>query len=99
MENSTLNNLGNTLEGSLMQTNAYANVGMSERYVSLGTGAFIALKGVSNIFSSPMLALLELGIGGSLLYRGITGYCPLKEKLENQSVQPVLNSAIPTEAY
>jgi uncharacterized membrane protein len=85
MNNSMMNRLGNTLEGSLMQHNDHANVGKSERVVSLGTGAFIALKGITNLFSHPMIALTELGVGGALLYRGVTGNCPIKEKLENQS--------------
>lgn len=84
MENSMMNKMGNTLEGSLMQYNPDANVSKSERYLSLGTGAFIALKGISNIFSHPLIALTELGIGGSLLYRGVTGYCPMKAMLEEQ---------------
>ena len=84
MENSMINRIGNTMDGSLLQDNPDANVSRSERYLSLGTGAFIALKGITNIFSHPLIALTELGIGSLLLYRGTTGYCPMKEMLEDK---------------
>ena len=71
------------MENSLLQENPFANIGRSERLLSVGTGAFIALKGISNLFSHPLLALGELGIGGALLYRGITGYCAITAMAEN----------------
>mgnify|MGYP003575261127 CR=1 FL=1 len=85
-----INKVGDSLKTSLMHDHPNANVDKSERYVSLGTGAFIALKGIGNIFSHPLLAVSELAIGGALLYRGMTGYCPVKNMLENQtrSAQP-----------
>ncbi|MEJ6980778.1 DUF2892 domain-containing protein [Pedobacter sp. P351] len=82
MENSIINRLSDTLNSSILQENENANVGTSERIISVGAGAFIALKGISNIFSHPLLALTELGSGGLLLYRGLTGYCPVKDKFE-----------------
>ena len=89
MENSMMNKIGNTLEGSLMQYNPDANVSMSERYLSLGTGAFITLKGITNIFSHPLIALTELGLGGALMYRGVTGYCPVKAMMEDQPEESI----------
>jgi hypothetical protein len=106
MENSIINRVSDTLSNSsLLQESANANVGTTERAISIGAGAFIALKGVTNLFSSPLLALSELGVGGALLYRGVTGYCPVKEKLDEQeraaqnSTQPVPTTALPTESY
>ncbi|WP_423148440.1 YgaP family membrane protein [Rubrolithibacter danxiaensis] len=78
-----INRIGESLEDSLLQPNVNANISKSERYVSIGTGAFIALKGITNLFSSPLLALGELAIGGALLYRGVTGYCAITDRLEN----------------
>ena len=75
---SMINQIGDSLEGSLLQPNDSANIEKSERLVSVGAGAFIGLKGISNVFSNPLLAIVELGIGGALLYRGVTGYCPVK---------------------
>ena len=98
-----INKVSETLNKNVLQQNPNANVEKSERLVSLGAGAFIALKGLTNVFSHPWLAIAELGVGGSLLYRGVTGYCPVKEKLENDSdfstSVHVPQSAMPTEAY
>lgn len=104
MENSIINNLTDTLNSSILQENANANVGKSERIVSVGAGAFIALKGITNVFSHPLIALTELGLGGALLYRGITGYCPVKEKMDEQENSYITSptvpvSAMPTETY
>jgi hypothetical protein len=102
MNNSIISNLTNSLEGSVLQYNENANVGKTERIISVGTGAFIALKGITNLFSSPLLALAELTIGGGLLYRGVTGYCAVKEQIDrdDEGYNAVGNERIiATEAY
>lgn len=83
MNTSIINQAGDVLEHSLLQENPFANIGRSERLLSVGTGTFIALKGLSNLFSHPLIALGELGIGGALLYRGITGFCAITDMAEN----------------
>jgi hypothetical protein len=40
-------------------------------------------KGVNDIFSKPSNAVWELIIGGALIYRGATGYCAIKDKIES----------------
>jgi hypothetical protein len=106
MENSMINKVSDTLNSSILQENVNGNVGKSERIVSIGSGAFIALKGISNVFSHPYLAMTELGLGGALLYRGLTGYCPVKQKMENMAREdaPLTSptvpvTAMPTESY
>jgi hypothetical protein len=74
----SITELRNTLEETLLQPNENANVEKSERVVSILTGTFILWRGLTNIFSSPVIALGEVAIGGSLLHRGVTGYCPVK---------------------
>lgn len=91
-------NRARNITSSMIQDNPMANVEMFERYVSLGTGAFITLKGVTNIFAHPWIAMTEFAVGGTLLYRGITGNCPVKERFENQP-DPISAGAMPTEAY
>lgn len=71
------------LKDSLLQNNPNANVGKTDRIISIGTGSYILFKGITNLFSSPLLALTEVSIGGGLLYRGITGYCAVKEVVDN----------------
>lgn len=78
----SINKLKDTLEDSLLQPNVNANIDKSERIISLVTGAFIFSKGIGNLFSHPLLALSEAGIGAFLLQRGVTGHCMLKEMTE-----------------
>jgi len=99
MDNSLINKVSDAIDSSVLQPNPHANVEKSERLISVGAGAFIALKGLTNVFSHPLLALAEIGIGGSLLYRGITGYCPIKEKLEGDRVIVTPARAVSVEVY
>lgn len=89
----SISELRNTLEETLLQPNENANVEKSERVVSILTGTFILWRGLTNIFSHPVIALGEVAIGGSLLHRGVTGYCPVKAVAEqecNQEPQTIL---------
>jgi len=103
MSNAIINKVSDTLDSKVLQYNPDANAEKSERLVSIGAGAFITLKGITNVFSHPFLALAELGIGGTLLYRGLTGYCAVKDKLEDHEFEgpnvPVSERALPTEIY
>lgn len=99
MDNSIMNRVSEVLNTSILQHNPDANIDKSERLVSVGTGAFITLKGLTNLFSHPYLAVTELGIGGALLYRGVTGYCIVKDQMERSTVTHVPQSAMPVEAY
>lgn len=63
------------------------NMNKSEKLVSIGAGAFILIKGLTNIKSNPLLAVAELAVGGGLMARGLSGYCPLKEIIENNNLQ------------
>jgi len=82
----SISKLTDTLEDSLLQPNENANVDKSERVLSLITGAYIFCKGITNLFSHPVIAMSEALIGGALLHRGVTGYCALKAMNEKQNV-------------
>jgi len=58
------------------------NVVNSERLLSIGSGIFITINGITKLFSNPLLAMAELGVGAMLLDRGITGHCVIKEATE-----------------
>lgn len=68
--------------GSILYPDSYANIAKSERIVSAAFGTFMFWKGAKEIFSNPSNAVWELIIGGALLYRGATGYCAIKDKIE-----------------
>ncbi|TCK85172.1 YgaP family membrane protein [Albibacterium bauzanense] len=65
----------------IVQSTENVNISTSERIVSVATGGFILWKGMKDIFSKPSNSVWEVALGGALLYRGVTGYCKVKDKL------------------
>ena len=57
------------------------NVGQTERMVSVGLGAFLLSSGLNNLTSHPIRGLVRTIIGGALLYRGVSGNCPMYSAL------------------
>jgi uncharacterized membrane protein len=53
------------------------NVGQTERMVNVGLGAFLLSSGLNKLTSHPIKGLLRTLVGGALLYRGVSGYCPV----------------------
>jgi uncharacterized membrane protein len=53
---------------------ARANVGSTERTISIAAGAILALTGLAK--RSPV-GLVLAAIGGGLIYRGVSGQCPV----------------------
>lgn len=84
--------LTDAVKGPLLQENENANVNMPERILSLVAGAVITYKGISQITKHPLIALQEAMVGGVLLYRGATGYCPVYSRLGKDSTDtPAIN--------
>ncbi|WP_442796092.1 YgaP family membrane protein [Pelobium manganitolerans] len=75
-----------SLEDTLLKEDIFTNISRTERILSMASGSYIFLKGVSNIFSSPLLATTELILGFGLLQRGVTGHCPVTERLEKSKL-------------
>ena len=48
------------------------NVGPNERAVSVAAGGILALLGLSR---ASLPGLLVAGVGGAMIYRGVTGHC------------------------
>jgi len=64
--------------GQVRPGNDSGNVGDTERYLSMGAGALLALGGLSRgTLGGLGLALL----GGGLLYRGMSGHCHLYQAM------------------
>ena len=80
MYNSTIK----PLKDSESENSFTSNIAKSERFVSIGTGLFITLSGITRLFSNPWLAITEIGVGALLLDRGISGYCVVKDLTEKQ---------------
>lgn len=61
------------------------NVGDGERTVSVAAGAIIGLLGLSR---GTLPGLLGAAVGGALVYRGVTGSCPMYRSLGLDSTEP-----------
>ena len=53
------------------------NVNQTERMISVGLGAFLLSSGLGNLTRHPIKGLLRTIVGGALLYRGVSGHCPM----------------------
>ncbi len=53
------------------------NVGWPERLISSTLGSLILNSGLRNLTHHPVKGLLKTTLGGYLLYRGLSGNCPL----------------------
>lgn len=61
------------------------NVGDSERAVSVAAGAIIGLLGLSR---GSLPGLLGAAVGGALVYRGLTGTCPMYRATGTDTTEP-----------
>lgn len=61
------------------------NVNMPERLLSVLGGAFIVYKSLKQLKEHPVIAVQEALVGGALLYRGATGFCPVYAALNQDS--------------
>ncbi len=78
----------NSLEETLLKEGISTNISRTERILSMASGSYILLKGVSNIFSSPIWAGAELYLGFNLIQRGVTGHCAVAESLNVRTAEP-----------
>jgi hypothetical protein len=77
-----------TLEETLLSEDTNTNISKTERILSIAGGTYILLKGLRNIFSSPIIATGELIVGFGLLQRGVSGYCSIAEKYNEELIGP-----------
>jgi len=78
-----LNKIIDSVVDVVIQSTENVNISTSERIVSAATGSFMVWRGMKDTFSKPSNAVWELVLGSALLYRGITGYCSVKNRLDN----------------
>ncbi len=78
-----MNRVMDSLVDVVIQTTEHVNISNSERIVSTVAGGFMVWKGLKDTFSSPSSAFIEIVFGSALLYRGVTGYCSIKNRLDN----------------
>jgi len=77
---STYNNLNGHAEpraNALYEKSELLNVSKPGRIASIVSGAMLTTSAISNIDKHPIRSLFRLVTGGYLLYRGISGNCPV----------------------
>ncbi|WP_421942153.1 YgaP family membrane protein [Pedobacter sp.] len=98
MTNENLNTVIKNAKEALKYPELYQNVSASERWLSGAAGTFLFVKGIQALFSHPVIGLTSAVAGAGLLYRGITGYCPMKDYAE-QEVANAPDEVVITETY
>lgn len=88
MIESVTNKVTDSLKGTLLEPHGNVNVNTGERVVSIAAGAFVFYKALTGVFKHPFFALQEAAVGGYLLYRGATGYCPIYSKIGKDTTDP-----------
>jgi uncharacterized membrane protein len=63
---------------------AAVNVGSGERLISLAAGSLLSLLGLER---RDGIGLMVAGLGGAMLYRGVTGRCHLYQALDVSTVE------------
>ena len=72
----------------LPKTDESPNIDQGERTFSVLAGAYIFYKGLKNLGKHPFLGLHGAAAGGFLIYRGVTGVCPIYKKLGKDTTDP-----------
>lgn len=73
--------------GTLYEHSTVINVSQPGRVISAALGASMIYMGLADIGRSPFKSLCRLATGGYLLYRGLSGNCPLSAMVED-SLRP-----------
>ncbi|WP_109698094.1 SRPBCC family protein [Chitinophaga deserti] len=70
--------------GSLYEKSTVINVSKTGRIISSAAGASLLYLGVANLKQSPLGSLGRILVGGYLLYRGLSGNCPITAAIEDE---------------
>jgi len=81
--NTIVNYALNKVQQKIDENCVDGNVGTSERILSVIAGSLILGIGAKRLIKNPLTALTGVALGGSLVYRGVTGKCSIKQALDN----------------
>lgn len=70
--------------GFLYDNTTVINVSKTGRIISAAAGAALVYAGLHDVGKQPLTSLGRLLVGGYLLYRGISGNCPLQAIVEDK---------------
>lgn len=91
--NHPLNGHGEPRATALYEHSNVLNVSKPGRIASIVGGAMMTTNAISNVSKHPIRSLIRLIAGGYLLYRGISGNCPISA-MAGRSSSDKHNSAI-----
>lgn len=97
MTNQEINTAISNVKEAWKNPEFFNNVSKSERILSSATGGYFLFKGITSVFSHPIIGLASVAIGTGLLYRAITGYCPVKDITEKEEI--FADQVLVTETY
>ncbi|PWS31058.1 YgaP family membrane protein [Pedobacter paludis] len=99
MTNEDLNTTISNVKEAWKYPELFQNVSRSERWLSGAAGTYLLYKGLTSLFSHPVIALTGAAIGAGLLYRGVTGYCPMRDLAEQQKADLAPDEILVSETY
>ncbi|HXI00862.1 MAG TPA: SRPBCC family protein [Sphingobacteriaceae bacterium] len=67
--------------GAASKNNISTNIEWPERYISVLAGISLISSGIKKLGKNPLKNLVKSAAGGYLLYRGLTGSCPLYSRI------------------
>jgi len=70
----------------LIEASENRNIANSERVLSVAAGAFVLYTGITHMFKAPLSSLAEVAMGGALILRGATGFCPVKQAMTAKEI-------------
>lgn len=82
--NALLNGHGRPSAGPLYDSSNILNVTRKGRVASIVAGSLITSSAIGQIVKHPIRGLMKLAMGGYLLYRGISGNCPVSAAIEER---------------
>jgi len=82
--NALLNGHGRPSAGPLYDSSNILNVSRPGRAASIVIGSLLTSNALGQMRKHPIGGLMKLAIGGYLLYRGLSGNCPLSAAIEER---------------
>jgi uncharacterized membrane protein len=99
MTNEDLNTTITNIKEAWKYPELFENVSKSERWLSGAAGTYLLYKGLTSLFSHPVIALTGAAVGAGLLYRGITGYCPMRDLAEQKKEKDLEDEILVSETF
>jgi len=96
MNNEEINTAIKNIKEALQYPELFENISTSERWLSGITGSYLLFKGLTSMFDHPVISITGAAVGAGLLYRGVSGYCPLKD-IQSQKENKITEEILVTE--